>query len=354
MNTTQLFIGIMSGTSLDGVDIALCGIDESKCELLAYREYPYDTTVRQEVLDAMTHPITVGAFGALHRKLGEMFCTLTQQFLAENKIQKEKVVALGLHGQTLWHEPKSAHPFSVQLGDGNVLAQKLGITTVTDFRNGDMVLGGEGAPFAPVFHQFYYGRGNKAVVNIGGMANITLLDGKLRGWDVGCGNILLDSWMQHTQNKGYDKDGAFARDGVVDCKLLDELTDDPYFLKTPPKSTGREYFNLDWLQHYLKHHKKLSDADVMATLVELVASTIARDAKGVDEIIVCGGGAKNLFLVERLAHLSGAKITQEIHSDALEAMAFAWLAAQRIAGKKVSLSSVTGALKDTLLGAIYG
>lgn len=350
----ELFIGIMSGTSLDGVDIALCKIDESSCALLAYQEYPYEEDLRNEVLDAIAHPITLATFGILHKKLGEMFSTLTQQFLEEYSVQVDEVRAIGLHGQTLWHEPIGEYPFSLQLGDANVLAQKLGITTVADFRNADMALGGEGAPFAPAFHQFYYGRGNKAVVNIGGMANVTLLGGELRGWDCGCGNILLDGWMHHSQNKAYDKDGLFAQSGTVDYELLSILLHDPYFQKQPPKSTGREYFNLAWLQNYLSGYKTLDDADVMATLVELSAHIIVRDTKGVYELIVCGGGAKNLFLMERIAHLSDAKITKEPHSDALEAMAFAWFATQRIERKRVPISSVTGASHNTLLGAIYG
>jgi len=354
---SEYYIGVMSGTSLDGVDIALCEIDTAECKLLHYKEFNYDTALKKEVLNAIDSPLTLQDFGALDAKLGAFFAQKIQQFLEHFSLKKEQINAIGLHGQTLWHSPDTPHPFSLQLGNANIVVAQTGIATVSDFRSMDIANGGEGAPFAPAFHQFYYQntQTQRAVLNIGGMANITLLKEPLLGWDSGCGNVLLDIHMQETQNRAYDKDGKFAKRGKLSQELLNDMLSDEYFHKTPPKSTGREHFNALWLSKHLSKFPELSSADKQRTLTELTALSIADALKGfeIEEIIVCGGGAKNGFLLQRLQSLTQAKITQEPNSDALEAMAFAWLAYKRVHKETVALSSVTGASKNSILGALY-
>lgn len=359
---SNLYIGVMSGTSLDGVDVTLCEVDGNSCKLLYSHEFTFPQELKAEVLNAISTSVTLKTLGSLDHKLGQLFANSVNEFLKTYKINAKDINAIGLHGQTLWHEPQSDTPFSMQLGDANIVAAKTSIKTVADFRRMDMANGGEGAPFAPAFHQFVFSRieGNIAVVNIGGMANITLLGKNLRGWDIGCGNVLLDMWITQTQGKAYDKDGDFARSGTINEELLNSMLQDAYFLKTPPKSTGREYFNDTWLANFLPLFQTIKDEDIQATLLELTARTIADSMKNssIETLILCGGGAKNGYLVERLEELCDANVKRSddygVSSDALESMAFAWLAYKRIQGEAVDLKSVTGASKNSQLGAIYG
>jgi anhydro-N-acetylmuramic acid kinase len=358
---SELYIGVMSGTSLDGVDIALCEIDEQSCHLVASYEHPFDTKLKEEVLFAIANDISLKKIGELDIKLGRLFGSVINLFLEQQQLSRKAISAIGLHGQTLWHEPNSAYPFSMQLGSANEVVAMTEIQTVADFRGGDIANGGEGAPFAPAFHKELFGHlGCVGVVNIGGMANISYLGKETLGWDIGCGNVLMDSFMQHSQKKPFDKDGTFARSGKVVIPLLQTMLQDSYFAKLPPKSTGREYFNLAWLKSKLQDFGTLRDADIQRTLLELSAATIANEANRLQlsELILCGGGAKNSFLVERIQKLTKAKLSSTqaygIESDSLEAMLFAWLAKKRIHRQSVPLKSITGAKKDTLLGAIYG
>ncbi|WP_304545907.1 anhydro-N-acetylmuramic acid kinase [Sulfurimonas microaerophilic] len=352
------YIGVMSGTSLDGIDIVLCEIDNSCCTLLHANEYPYHSALKQEVLQMIEEHTTLKKIGELDVKLGDMFASNINAFITQYQIDTNEVTAIGLHGQTLWHEPNSKHPFSMQLGSASVVAAKTNIDVVNDFRSKDVANGGQGAPFAPAFHQFVFDRlyKNIAVVNIGGMANITLLGDRYLGWDSGCGNVLLDHWIFTTQGKNYDQNGSFAKSGSVNAELLAKMLNDPYFAKKAPKSTGREYFNPTWLKKQRQDFQELSDADIQATLTELTAQTIVQDLKDVEEIIICGGGAKNSYLCERIAQLSRipVKTTNEygIDSDFLEAMIFAWLAYKRINKETVQLKEITGAKKDSILGAL--
>lgn len=358
----ELYIGVMSGTSLDGIDIALCKINENGAKLLNSGEYRFESGFKEEILNLIASQTSLKEIGTLDTKLGTLFADAINTFLQENSINRDEIQAIGLHGQTLWHEPNGQYPFSMQLGNANIVVANTGIQTVCDFRNMDIANGGQGAPFAPAFHQFLFGNlgENVAVLNIGGMANLTFLGENLRGWDTGCGNVLLDMWMSKTQGKAYDKEGGFARSGSLNEALLKDMLQDDYFVKLPPKSTGREYFNQTWLANYLPLFHTIDDADIQRTLLELTATTIANDLKNThtQKLIVCGGGAKNNFLMERLKTLSECEIilsdTLGINSDFLEAMAFAWFAYKRVKNEKVKLSSVTGANKESLLGAIYG
>ncbi|ADN10064.1 anhydro-N-acetylmuramic acid kinase [Sulfurimonas autotrophica] len=357
----ELYIGVMSGTSLDGIDIALCEIGDTTCRLLSAHEYPFPQVLKEEILALISSSVSLKQIGECDMKLGMLFTECINDFIQKNALHVKDITAIGLHGQTLWHAPDSAYPFSMQLGNANIVAAKTGISTVADFRGMDIAHGGQGAPFAPAFHKFLFAdtKQKMALVNIGGMANISLLFGKLQGWDVGCGNVLMDLWIQKTQAKEYDKEGAFAKSAQTDKSLLAKMLMDVYFQKQPPKSTGREYFNEAWLTQKLQGFEHLSDAQVQRTLLELTAQTIANDVNNThsSQLIVCGGGAKNSFLMQRLAKLCHAEVspsdTLGINSDFLEAMAFAWFAKKRIHKEPLKLRNVTGAKKDSIAGAVY-
>lgn len=352
------YIGLMSGTSLDGIDIALCEVDDTHCTLLNSNEFPYEQTIKNEILELINGTATLKALGELDVKLGFMFAEAINAFITKHQLNRDEIISIGLHGQTLWHSPEGQYPFSMQLGKASVVAAHTSIDVVSDFRSNDIANVGQGAPFAPAFHKFLFEKIDKniAVVNIGGMANITLLGEKYLGWDSGCGNVLLDHWVDQTQNKNYDRDGAFAKSGNINTKLLTQMLKDPYFVKPAPKSTGREYFNSSWLKKQLQDFLDLSDADIQATLTELTAQTIVNDTQDAEGIILCGGGAKNTYLKERIATLSQkvVKTTNEygVDSDFLEAMIFAWLAYKRVNKQTVQLKEITGAKKDSILGVI--
>jgi len=362
INKKQVYIGVMSGTSLDGVDIALCEINDTSCTLLYSHEYSFPLDLKKDVLEAIATPLTLLSLGVLDHRLGTLFANSINTFLLAFNINREDITAIGLHGQTLWHSPNGDTPFSMQLGDANIVASKTQISTIADFRRMDIVNGGQGAPLAPAFHKFLFSHleGNVAVLNIGGMANITILRDKVLGWDSGCGNVLLDWWMNQTQLKPYDKDGEFALSGKLSKALLTLMLNDEYFKKSAPKSTGREYFNALWLEEKLTDFSHLNEQDVQRTLLELTALSISNDLKerDISTLIVCGGGAKNTFLMQRLKELNTCvlKCSDElgINSDALEAMAFAWFAYKRTHKEEVDLCSITGATKASQLGAIYG
>jgi len=361
---SRLYIGIMSGTSLDGIDLALCKIDSTKCELLHSYEHPFSTPLKEEILEIIHSTTTLKKIGELDMKLGLHYVEAIEEFFSSTLqgYTSADIEAIGLHGQTLWHEPHSEYPFSMQLGSASVVRSKSGIKVVNDFRSIDVANGGEGAPFAPAFHKFLFGdmQRNVGVLNIGGMANITLLhQTQLLGWDSGCGNVLLDMHISKSQNLPYDRDGTFAKSGNVIEELLRVMLADEYFTKEPPKSTGREYFNASWLKKKLKGFKNLKSEDIQRTLLELSAKSIANDLKTteVELLIVCGGGSKNSFLMQRLQELTQIEVQKSdtfgVSSDFLEAMAFAWLAHKRIVKEVVELSSVTGAKKNSILGALY-
>lgn len=359
---SELYIGVMSGTSLDGIDVALCEIDSKNCKLIFADEYPFDKELKREILELIDGITTLKQIGTIDKKLGLAFAHAISRFIREKEINAEDITAIGLHGQTLWHEPDSEFPFSMQLGDASSVVANTDIKVVSDFRSMDLANGGQGAPFAPAFHEFAFNQLDKniAVLNIGGMANLTILGNELRGWDCGPGNVLVDIWISKCKDASFDRDGDFARSGSINEDLLNAMLNDNYFKKLPPKSTGREYFNETWFASHLPIFNSIQDEDIQRTLLELTAKTISQDIKTsvTNLLIVCGGGAKNTFLMQRLMELCETEVTTSeefgISSEYMEAMAFAWLAYKRINNEKVNLSSVTGAKKDSILGAIYG
>jgi len=359
---SELYIGVMSGTSLDGIDIVLCEIDSYRCSLLHSYEYSFDKELKTEILEMINGSTSLREVGIIDNKLGTLFAGSINDFISRYKLEAKSIQAIGLHGQTLWHEPFDKNSFSMQLGDANIVSARTGLRVVADFRRMDMANGGQGAPLTPAFHKEIFKNLNKktAVLNIGGMANITLLGEKFKGWDTGCGNVLMDYWSTVCRDKAYDRDALFALSGKLDETLLEKLLEDEYFKKPPPKSTGREYFNPTWLSKHMPLFQTLKDEDVQRTLLELTAKSIANDINQTDTelLIVCGGGVKNPLLMQRLRELCKmeVKVSDEVDvsSEFIEAMAFAWLAKKRVHNEEVELKSVTGAKKESILGGIYG
>ena len=353
----ERYIGIMSGTSLDGVDVVLCEINADECSLISSLEYPIPLELKADILNAIESDNRLEHIGELDHRLGLLFTQAVGALLIRENIDAKSIKAIGLHGQTLWHAPTGEYPFSMQLGDPNILNAKTGIPVVADFRRKDVALGGQGAPFAPAFHEFIFKNMNASVsvVNIGGIANITVLGEKLIGYDTGCGNVLLDMWMAEHQGEPYDKDGEWARTGTVDYSLLDRMILDEFFEAPYPKSTGREKFNNAWLQEFLSGHTH-NPEDVQRTLLELTAMSIVNEVLkfNPDVTLLCGGGAKNAFLVERIkALMPNVEVAIATNADQIEAMTFAWLAYKRMHNEKVNLKDVTGASENAVLGGIY-
>lgn len=358
------YIGLMSGTSMDAIDAALVEFDE-KANLKFYREYPIENSLRHQIR-LINEKSDLGHIADLDHELGHLFAIAVNNLLEEAKIKPEDIIAIGNHGQTILHKPNASHKTTLQISDPNVISAETGITTVADFRRMDMAHGGQGAPLAGAFHQYQFQQKNKSIVilNIGGIANITLLsNNEVVGFDTGPGNALLDDWIQQNKNKEYDKDGEWAKTGKTNEGLLTLLLSDDYFSLSAPKSSGREYFNMHWLNTYInKIDEDINAEDIQATLIQLSAITISdaiRDsAKKIDEVLVCGGGAHNRFLIESLqSSLPNIEVTTTskygLEPDCIEAVTFAWLAKQRIENKTANLPSVTGATKAVLLGGVY-
>ncbi len=360
------YIGVMSGTSLDGVDVVLAAIDENLVAQQASYCHPMPPDLRQAILAVCQgQSLTLSQLGQLDTRLGQLFAEAVLTLMKRESLEASDVVAIGCHGQTVWHEPQSDAPNTLQIGDNNQIVAATGITVVGDFRRRDMALGGQGAPLVPAFHQALLmdATERRMVLNIGGIANLSLLfpGQPVRGFDTGPGNMLLDAWIWRNQGKAYDKDAGWARSGTPVPALLEALLREPWFALPPPKSTGREHFNLGWLEQHLRHFPGLAPQDVQATLVELTAITITQQVQlndGCDRLLVCGGGSRNPLLMARLAtHLPGTEVTTTdaagISGDDMEALAFAWLAFRTLSGLPGNLPAVTGAREKSVLGAIY-
>ncbi|EKT57413.1 anhydro-N-acetylmuramic acid kinase [Providencia sneebia] len=360
------YIGVMSGTSLDGVDVVLAAISDKFVAEQASLSLVFPIELKKRILNiCQGQATTLSEIGKIDRELGSLYAQAINQLLAETGVPAKDIIAIGCHGQTVWHEPDGDQPFTMQLGDNNRVAALTGITTVGDFRRRDMAYGGQGAPLVPAFHLAVLGHSaeKRIILNIGGISNITaLLPGSyVKGYDTGPGNMLMDSWIWRHKQRAYDEDGQWAKTGTVNQPLLKKLLSDAYFRRAAPKSTGREYFNMQWLDKNLAHFIDITPEDVQATLCELTAASIAEQillCGGCERLIVCGGGAKNSFLMQRLAALlPGTEVAASdkygLSGDDMEALAFAWLAARSMANLSGNLPSVTGAERETVLGAIY-
>jgi anhydro-N-acetylmuramic acid kinase len=361
-----IYVGLMSGTSQDGVDAVAVEFGDREAILLASHSRPFDAGLRQQ-LDELARggAAELAAIGELDRRLGAMFSDAVLALLKDNPTLKPSIAAVGSHGHTAWHQPptQSQPGFSMQLGDPNVIAARTGLTTVADFRRMDMAFGGHGAPLVPAFHQWLWAQPDKtqAIANIGGIANLTVLSGadQAIGFDTGPGNTLLDHWVQQHLRRPYDSGGAWSRSGTLLPDLLSEWLADPYFQASPPKSTGREYFNLERCLGI--HAEQHTPADVARTLLELTARSLGdavqQHAGDAESVVLVGGGSHNEFLRERLAETAARPVTTseslQVPADWVEAMAFAWLAQRRLAGLPGNLPSVTGAHQSTVLGGVY-
>lgn len=361
---SELYIGIMSGTSMDGVDTVLVEITNNSIKLLCEHSFPMGENLKQELLNiCLGQSTNLMAVGELDHRLGHLFADAVLALLDKANVEPASVTAIGSHGQTVFHSPDTQFAFTMQLGDANIISAKTGITTVADFRRKDMAYGGQGAPLVPAFHQQLFSSPGltRIILNIGGIANITVLnpDKSVNGYDTGPGNMLMDAWINKHQGQRYDDNGTWALSGKVNKALLATLLGDPYFSLQAPKSTGRELFNLPWLENHLADYK-LPPEDVQRTLAEFTALTIANEVKheNTGELLVCGGGAHNPLLMKRLAELlPGWKVmttaAQGVDIDNMEAMAFAWLAYRAMHKLPGNLPEVTGARQLTCLGAIY-
>jgi anhydro-N-acetylmuramic acid kinase len=366
----EFYIGLMSGTSMDAVDAVLVDMDKNIPVLRHYHKVPVPGKLRAHLISvAQEENTTLNRLSELDVRLGRLFAETALDLLRQSGTSAEMVRAIGSHGQTIYHRPAGPFPTSLQIGDPNIIAERTGITTVADFRRRDMAAGGQGAPLVPAFHEavFRLNDRNRVIVNIGGIANITILPAnplkKVGGFDTGPGNTLMDGWIKKQQRKNRDDCGRWAASGEVDEALLSKMLKDPYFRKTPPKSTGREYFNPAWLDKVLKRSKQRIPAKhVQATLCELTARSISdaihEHAPQTHEVLVCGGGVHNLALMLRLQMLMGTirvVSTEEFNTDPdyVEAIAFAWLAKQTLQGGAGNLPSVTGAGRAVVLGGIY-
>lgn len=360
------YIGVMSGTSLDGVDVVLAAIDEHRVAQLASLSFPIPIALKESVLAVCQgQQMTLSQFGQLDTRLGRLFADAVLALMAQEKLQAQDIVAVGCHGQTVWHEPTGDAPHTLQIGDNNIIAARTGVSVVGDFRRRDMALGGQGAPLVPAFHHALLAHPDerRMVLNIGGIANLSLLipQQPVRGFDTGPGNMLMDAWIWRNLKKPYDKDAAWASEGKVLLPLLQEMLCDPYFAAPAPKSTGREYFNYGWIERILARFPGLRPQDVQATLAELTATTISEQvllSGGCERLLVCGGGGRNPIVMSRLASLlPGTEVTTTdaygISGDDMEALAFAWLAWRTVAGLPGNLPSVTGASQESVLGAIF-
>lgn len=362
-----LYVGLISGTSADGIDAALVRFEQGRPALVAGLVHPWDDALRRRILAVAQDEerLDLDDYGRLDVAVGYAFAEATSALLAKAGVAAAQVTAVGSHGQTIRHRPDGDRPFTLQIGDPSVIAERTGIATIADFRRPDVAAGGQGAPLVPAFHATVLRPtdGARVVLNLGGIANVTRLtpDGEVTGFDTGPANGLMDAWCLRHRGEAFDRDGRFAASGTVDPDLLAELLDDAYFVLPPPKSTGREHFHLAWLDSHPRV-AELTPEDVQATLMALSATSIgdaiAAHAGDALDVVACGGGVHNAALMDAIrTRLEGRPLRASTHfgidPDFMEAMGFAWLAYRRLRGEPGNLPAVTGARGPRLLGALY-
>ena len=362
----ELIIGLLSGTSRDGVDAVLVNFTRRSMDLLHANCKPYPVAIKK-TLDQLIEsgqPPAEDMARLLDDSLGRFFARVAQDLAREAGMEMRDISAIGSHGQNVWHAPSGDEPVSIQLGNGGLMARNTGVRVVTNFRHADLKAGGQGAPLAPLLHrQLFYDEGeDRAIANIGGIANLTLLpaSGPVTGFDCGPGNCLMDAWTMRHLQKPYDDAGSWAAKGEVDAHLLESMLRDPYFLQPPPKSTGLEHFNMGWLQRILAGNES-GATDVQATLAEMTALTIAHSLQLnalPKRLLVCGGGAHNTHLLGRIAAALPEVVVDTTtrygaEPDWVEGLLFAWLARERLAGRASNTPPITGATHPVLLGDIF-
>lgn len=360
----SLYAGVMSGTSGDGIDVAVVDFADDQMVCLALAHVPYPKVVRNVILQLIQQPtMSLQAFSRLDAQLGHLYAQAIQKVLADHELATAAIQAIGVHGQTVFHEPEHEWANTLQIGSAAIVAQLTGLPTASNFRQMDLAWGGQGAPLAPLFHQAMFAdpKQSVAVINLGGIANITWLNrGQILGFDTGPANCLMDDWIGKHQQMYCDEGGQWAQQGQLNDELLQALLSDGYFAQQPPKSTGREYFNLAWLAAHVQH-LTIKPVDVQRTLlqltVETVAGGLAQVTDHVDRILVCGGGVHNHLLMTELSKRLQLPLcsTSEhgLDADYVEAAMMAWLAKQRMEGQPLDYRSVTGASSKTFYGVIH-
>ncbi|PUB79119.1 MAG: anhydro-N-acetylmuramic acid kinase [gamma proteobacterium symbiont of Ctena orbiculata] len=368
MPNRPVYVGLISGTSMDGVDAVAVDLSSAQPRLLATHVEAYPISLKASLRTlCLPGNNEIDRMGQLDREVGAIFAAACLKLLRKADMNPDAINAIGSHGQTIRHRPYLDHPFTLQIGDPNTIAELTGITTVADLRRRDMAAGGQGAPLVPALHRalFQHREDSRIVLNLGGIANITCLPADtneaVTGYDTGPASTLLDRWIEQHQGVTFDDQGEWARSGRVIDDLLNELLADPYFRLPPPKSTGSEYFSLAWLRERLANRQPAA-VDVQATLLELSAASIARaiirEGHAAGEILTCGGGVHNRYLLERLSvHLPEARLASTadygVDPDWVEATTFAWLAKRTLDGLSGNLAAVTGARHEVILGGIY-
>ena len=366
----ELHVGVMSGTSQDGIDAVLARFEDGTLrEIVARHTGRYSSALRTELitLSREATPVSLARYAHLDRAVADAFADTVVALLEQAGIDRSQVRAVGSHGQTVFHDPAVAGN-SLQLGDPSRIAVRTGIAVVADFRRADVALGGQGAPLLPIFHHAYFARADepRAVLNLGGIANLTLLpdasSDRVRGFDCGPANCLMDEWIERHRGQPHDAHGAWAASGSIVDALLQSCLREPYFARPVPKSTGRGLFNLDWLASCDAKLDSRDPADVQRTLCELTARSMAealrREGPATRRLIVCGGGTRNAFLMQRIVQALPELIVEPasdhgIDPQDIEAGAFAWLACRRLRGETGNLPSVTGAQRAAVLGGVF-
>jgi len=361
-----IYLGLISGTSMDAIDAALVDFDVAPLQVIATSATPFAPALKRRLSGLIENAggVALDEVGQIDVELGHAFAQAALDLMRSAGVDAGRVTAVGSHGQTLRHRPDLPAPFTWQIGDPNTLAEMTGVTVVADFRRRDVAAGGQGAPLLPVFHDqiFRSDSEDRVIANLGGIANITILtrDRSVSGFDTGPANRLLDAWISLHEGKEFDAGGAWAASGQVDDTLLRELLDEPYFHLAPPKSTGRELFNLPWLQSKLGLFSR-RPGDVQATLRQFTAVSLAdavRQYAPGAALYVCGGGAHNSTLLNAIALLIApsrvaSTETLGLDPDYVEAIAFAWFAKRTLEGLTSSAGSVTGAKGARILGGVY-
>ena len=360
---SEIYLGALSGTSINSVDVIAVKINGNTINVIDFISSPITSDIAECIRSIQKGKQSLHTLGRLDNQLGYVFASTVKKLLKRNLIT-DQIVALGLHGQTVIHHPHPPFPFTMQIGDPNIVANETGLVTVADFRRADMACGGQGAPLTPAFHKFVFGKklNNIAIINIGGISNMTVLgnNGEVTtGFDVGPGNCLMDAWVRLHKNLPFDFGGHWARSQKPDSKLLQQLLNDSYFKEATPKSACTSMFDIEWLSKYLP--ETYDPGVIQSTLAELTVTCIAENIKAfaprTEMILVCGGGAHNQHIMDRLKLLTGLTVdpttVEGIDPLHVEAMTFAWLAHCRLTKTETYLPTVTGAKKASVLGAIY-
>ena len=365
----EYYIGLMSGTSVDAIDAVLMDFSQSNTHIVSSYSQPISTSLRSDINSLIATRQQPKKFENLDRQFVEASCTAVTQLLKRSPIDAKQVTAIGSHGQTVFHDPKGIPAVSIQIGDAQTIADCTRVPTVGNFRQADIDAGGQGAPIACAYHAEVLQSSieERVILNLGGIANITKLpkddDEPIIGFDTGPANTLMDAWTQKHMGTPFDQDGSWAQSGKVNSQLLRQMLKDNYFTSLPPKSTGREHFNLEWLQHQLDTFCiAVSPEDIQATLLALTTFSIADSINSwcpqSKKILICGGGSENKFLVKQLENtLEKTTLEQTskhgVPSKWMETMAFAWLAKQNQQLNPGNIPSVTGADKKVVLGYIF-